>query len=71
MLTNFANQFITFLRGIDFVTRMFAIVICILLSLWCVVKFVSKNVQKTNITWLYMAITVLLITAAILLAVYE
>ncbi len=71
MFKNFANQFVTFMRGIDFGTRMLCIVVCILLSLWCVVKFIGANVQKTKITWLYFSITLLLITAAILLAVYE
>lgn len=71
MLASIANQFITFLRSIDFITRMFCIFGFILLSLWCVVKFIGANVQKTKISWLYFAITILLMTASVLLAVYD
>lgn len=71
MLANIANQFVTFLRGIDFWTRMIAIMVCILLAFWCIIKFISANVQKTKISWLFFSITLLLITASVLLAVYS
>lgn len=71
MLTNFANQFVTFLRNIDFGTRMFCMVAFILVAMFCVIKFVGKNVEKTKISWLHVSIALLLITACILLAVYQ
>jgi len=71
MLASIANQFVTFLRSIDFVTRMIIIFACIVLSLWCIVKFIGANVQKTKISWLYFSIAILLTTASILLAVFD
>ncbi len=71
MLTNMANQFVTFLRNIDEPTRMGCMVVFILLALMCIVKFVGKNVEKTKISWLHISIALLLITACILLAVYQ
>ena len=54
MLTNMANQFVTFLRSINDTTRMGCMVAFILLAMICLVKFVGKNVQKTKITWIYL-----------------
>ena len=71
MLTNMANQFVTFLRSIDEPTRMGWMVVFILLAFWCIIKFVGKNVEKTKISWLHISIALLLITACILLAVYQ
>jgi len=71
MFTNMANQFVTFLRNINPTTRMLCMVTFILLALLCIVKFVSKNVEKTKIYWLHISIALLLITACVLLAVYQ
>lgn len=65
------TEFTNFLRNIDPTVRMIAIVVCMVIALWCLISFIGKNVQKTKIIWLQLSIGILSIVCAILLAVFQ